>query len=183
MPVTKDFLLPVAVFGSAFNPPTKGHQDAIEQLLDQGYEVWLVPSFKHAWGKNMASYESRCQLLQAFGADLNLPLVKVMNVEHYIATEDRPVYSLTLLSWLQSQYPERQFALAIGPDNHENFSSFFGAETILKTWPLVVAKQRKPIRSTLVRSRVAQHQPIDDMVTPGTRQMIAELGLYQEIPA
>ena len=44
----------IAVMGSAFNPPSLGHKDVVEQALKQCDQVWLVPAFRHAWGKSMA---------------------------------------------------------------------------------------------------------------------------------
>lgn len=41
----------IAVMGSAFNPPSLGHKDVVEQALTQCDQVWLVPAFRHAWGK------------------------------------------------------------------------------------------------------------------------------------
>ena len=46
----------IAVMGSAFNPPSLGHKDVVEQALKQCDQVWLVPAFRHAWGKKMAAY-------------------------------------------------------------------------------------------------------------------------------
>ena len=54
----------IAVMGSAFNPPTLGHVDVIEQALANADRVWLVPSFRHAWGKEMAPYLDRCAMSQ-----------------------------------------------------------------------------------------------------------------------
>ena len=43
----------VAIFGSAFDPPTLGHADAVQFLLETKKfdQVWLVPSFRHAFAK------------------------------------------------------------------------------------------------------------------------------------
>ena len=61
----------IAVFGSAFNPPSVGHKSVIDSLthFDQ---VLLLPSISHAWGKQMLDYDLRCELVDAFIQDLNL---------------------------------------------------------------------------------------------------------------
>ena len=55
----------IAVFGSAFNPPSLGHKSVIDSLSHFDL-VLLVPSISHAWGKQMLSYEIRCELIDAF---------------------------------------------------------------------------------------------------------------------
>ncbi|RCU48749.1 nicotinate-nicotinamide nucleotide adenylyltransferase [Corallincola holothuriorum] len=169
----------IAVFGSAFNPPTRGHQDAISQLTEQGFEVWLVPSFKHAWGKEMASYEVRCEMVAAFIGDLDNPAVQLMAIEDQLQQADKPIYSMTLMEHLQRAYPAASFALAVGPDNANNFSSFHRSDELLANWPLVVVNERAPIRSTLVRARIANDEDISQWVTPAVRDVIHQHQLYQ----
>ncbi|MDF4536048.1 nicotinate-nicotinamide nucleotide adenylyltransferase, partial [Vibrio parahaemolyticus] len=48
----------IAVFGSAFNPPTLGHKSIIDSLGHFDL-ILLVPSIAHAWGKTMLDYELR----------------------------------------------------------------------------------------------------------------------------
>ena len=74
----------IAVVGSAYNPPTLGHADVIEQALGQADAVWLVPAYHHAWGKAMAPYDQRCAMAEALLADLAEPRVRLMAVEHLL---------------------------------------------------------------------------------------------------
>ncbi|MEF1220429.1 nicotinate-nicotinamide nucleotide adenylyltransferase, partial [Photobacterium damselae] len=46
----------IAIFGSAFNPPTLGHLSVLERL-SQFDKVLVLPSYAHAWGKVMLDYE------------------------------------------------------------------------------------------------------------------------------
>ncbi len=55
----------IAIFGSAFNPPSLGHKSVIESLSHFDL-VLLEPSIAHAWGKNMLDYQ--------FGANWLMPL-------------------------------------------------------------------------------------------------------------
>lgn len=59
----------IAVFGSAFNPPTLGHKSIIDSLGHFDL-ILLVPSIAHAWGKTMLDYELRSQLVDQFIQDI-----------------------------------------------------------------------------------------------------------------
>ena len=170
----------IAVMGSAFNPPTLGHKDVIEQALKQCDQVWLVPAFRHAWGKNMAPYEYRCQMVKLFTQDLADPRVSLHAIEHQIA-DDKPVYSFDLLEALQAQIqPEDQLFLVIGPDNAAAFDKFYRADDIRRRWQLLVVKERISVRSTKIRAALQHHKPVSAMTTPGVAAFLATHPVYGE---
>ncbi len=170
----------IAVMGSAFNPPTLGHKDVIEQALKQCDQVWLVPAFRHAWGKSMAPYEYRCQMVKLFTQDLADPRVTMHAIEHNIA-RDKPIYSFDLLETLQSQLrPEDQLFLVIGPDNAAAFDKFYRADDIRRRWQLLVVKERISVRSTKIRAALQHHQPVSAMTTPGVAAFLATHPIYGE---
>lgn len=70
----------IAVFGSAFNPPTLGHKSIIDSLGHFDL-VLLVPSIAHAWGKTMLDYELRSQLVDQFIQDIGSNKVQRSDVE------------------------------------------------------------------------------------------------------
>ncbi len=163
----------IAIFGSAFNPPTLGHCDAINYVLEQGYEqVWLVPSFQHAFGKQMLCYEARLNLLNAFQEDLANPAVKVCAVEQHIARDEQPVYTWDVLNHLQQTHPESEFAFVIGPDNQVNWHKFYKADEITQRWQVIAVPERQAIRSTLVRQAINENRPIAQLVTPSVANLI-----------
>ena len=55
----------IAVFGSAFNPPSLGHKSVIERLSHFD-KVLLVPSLSHAWGKEMLPFDTRIDMVLTF---------------------------------------------------------------------------------------------------------------------
>ena len=83
----------IAIFGSAFNPPTLGHADAIAWLTESGQfdQIWLVPAFKHAFAKDMLDYRKRIALLAKFVTDLANQTVFSHPIEHLISRNDQPV--------------------------------------------------------------------------------------------
>ena len=59
----------IAIYGGSFNPPTNGHKEVIKKLSNFE-EIILVPSYKHAWGKQVISFHQRVEMLELF-VDLN----------------------------------------------------------------------------------------------------------------
>ncbi|OFC70003.1 nicotinate-nicotinamide nucleotide adenylyltransferase [Alteromonas confluentis] len=171
-----------AVFGSAFNPPTRGHLDAIEHVLDHENnfeQVLLIPSYQHAFAKSMIDYNHRVALLQAFVDDIADKRVRAYPVEHLIANDGKPVYTFDVLSHLENtEFGGDQLSFVMGPDNQANWSKFYKAEEIEQRWGVFVVPERKAIRSTLVRDALSTSQPIDHLVTPSVAMYLQEHKLY-----
>ncbi|SIO31548.1 nicotinate-nicotinamide nucleotide adenylyltransferase [Salinivibrio sp. ES.052] len=155
----------IAVFGSAFNPPTQGHASVLKQLnhFDQ---VLLVPSYKHAWGKAMASYDSRCHWVQALIDDLALPNLKLCRCEAFLGKKGEPVTTFMLLSALQQDYPDAALTFVVGPDNLIKFGQFAHSEKILSRWSVLGMPEKVAVRSTHIRERLQQGLSISDLTTP-----------------
>lgn len=174
-------MMKIAVFGSAFDPPTLGHRDAIVQCLEDFDEVWLVPSYAHAFNKKMSAYYHRVQMLQRFINDLDEPRTKAVPCEPQIKnSETEPVYSIELLQYLQQHHPNVQLSLIIGPDNQRLFDKFYQAGRLKTEFSPYIVKERLPIRSTVVRDKVAVGASIQELVTPSVGRYILEFGLYQQ---
>jgi nicotinate-nucleotide adenylyltransferase len=172
----------IAVFGSAFNPPTFGHQDAINSILAHQPsfdQVLLVPSYQHAFGKHMLPYVHRVELLNRFAATLGNDCVKVCAIETEIAKDDKPVYTFDVLNYLQTQYyPDAQLTFVVGPDNVDNWHKFYRAEEILQRWQRLVVPQRKDIRSTYVRDAIVAGENVEKWVPKIVLDYIFEHRLY-----
>lgn len=170
----------IAVMGSAFNPPSLGHQDVIVQALKQCDQVWLVPAFRHAWGKKMAAYQQRCEMVDLFVQDIADARVRLCAFEHDIAT-DKPVYSYDLLAALQTRIQaDDQLLLVIGPDNAASFDKFHRAAEIQQRWQLLVVKERVSMRSTKIRAALQQHQSIAGMTTARVADYLSTHSVYDE---
>lgn len=170
----------IGIFGSAFNPPTRGHLGAISQALEACEEVWLVPAIAHAFGKDMLPFETRLSMTKAFAREVDggRGRVHVCEIEESIWDGENPVYTIDVLSTLQSHHPDKEFAFVVGPDNMRSFNRFKSFEDILSQWRLVSASDQSGIRSTLVRKSCAKQQGIHSMVTPSIERFIIKEGLY-----
>ena len=171
----------IAVMGSAFNPPSLGHKDVVEQALKQCDQDWLVPAFRHAWGKKMAAYQQRCEMVDLFVQDIADPRVSLCAIEHEIAS-DKPVYSYDLLAALQARIQtDDQLLLVIGPDNAASFDKFHRAADIQQRWQLLVVKERVSMRSTKIRTALQQHKSITKMTTARVADYLSTHPVYAEI--
>ena len=56
----------IGVFGSAFDPPTLGHQDVLQQAAGHFDRILLVPSASHAFNKKSQPFVTRLALLEVF---------------------------------------------------------------------------------------------------------------------
>lgn len=173
----------IAIFGSAFNPPTFGHMDAIESILDSQPpfdKVVLVPSYHHAFGKTMLAYEQRVALLNHFASSFVDKPVEVQAIEQHIAKSGKPVYTYHVLEFMQTElFPEDELTFVVGPDNLANWSKFYRAEDILKRWNRLVVPQRKDVRSTYVRDALEKGESVEKWIPPSVSLFIQQHGLYQ----
>lgn len=153
----------IGVFGSAFNPPTKGHMDCIKQIMGKFDKIILVPSYSHAFGKNMINFDTRVKMTTLAIEENDQQGILVSSIEKDIF-DGSPIYTWQLMMELERQYPNDQLTFVCGVDNAENFKMFDKSELILKRWGVCVVEERKKIRSTLVRQKVAKGESIIGLV-------------------
>ncbi len=165
----------IGVFGAAFNPPTLGHRDVIMQAKDHFNEILLVPSFSHAFGKNMLAIEHRLAMLALFIADLpkrNFPSVTISSIEETLFQKNGnkgPVYTFDVLSALASNYQDKsetvKLSFILGPDNSAPsvWQKFYRYQDIEKNWSLFIAKENLHIHSTNVRELCKNGAPISQL--------------------
>ncbi|MDO6693789.1 nicotinate-nicotinamide nucleotide adenylyltransferase [Aliiglaciecola sp. 3_MG-2023] len=176
----------IAIFGAAFNPPTLGHQDAIEYISAQHPSfdsILLIPSYAHAFSKKMLSYEHRVSMLHLFAQQLNDPKVEVFPVEEQLSDGTNPIYTFDLLTYLQAEYfPDAKLTFVMGPDNKVNWHKFYKSQEVTDNWEILVVPERVAIRSTEVRNNLINHQNIDNQVPKEVAQYINQHDLYVNSP-
>jgi nicotinate-nucleotide adenylyltransferase len=170
-------LLNIAIFGSAFNPPSLGHKSVLERL-NHFDRILLVPSIAHAWGKPMLSYELRCRLVDAFIADLACLKIERSDIEQQLYQPGQSVTTYAVLMALQAQYPEDELTFIIGPDNLFKFADFYRAEDILNQFSVMACPEKVHIRSTDIRESLHRGQSISGLTTPSVVRLIEMLSLF-----
>lgn len=184
----------IAVYGSAANPPHRGHGDCLAQLLTLGFDrILFMPAAGHAFGKAMQPFEARlfmARLLVAeqFGGD---PRIEVSSLEAELLARsaDGRVYSIAVLEQLRFQYPNAQLQLALGPDNirPEVFAKFRAHERLASEFGIVALQQRLSIRSTAIRAELAKAEPdrawLAQVLGAGLCDYLLSGGFYRGEPA
>ena len=160
----------IGVFGSAFNPPHRGHLDVVNQAVQAFEAVIVVPSFKHAFGKEMLAFEVRMSLTEALFGEKEQS-ISVSAVEREIANTnipDRPVYTYDVLQELQERNPAAEINFIVGPDNAhpDTWKRFYRSEDILAQWGIWVAEETVPVRSTLIREMIRNGERVPDTLCP-----------------
>lgn len=151
----------LAVYGGAFDPPHAGHLSVIQRALDMAEQILLVPSFRHADGKQMADFALRCTWLERLAARFG-ERVRCSRIEQQLGATGGVIYSYDLLSRLAEQYqlPTAQLALLIGEDNLPRLPSFHRAEQLRREFGLLVATEQTPLHSSAIRAMIAAGQTI-----------------------
>lgn len=149
----------IAVFGSAFNPPSLGHKSIIDSLMHFD-RVLLLPSISHAWGKEMLDYQARCELVDAFIEDLQSSNVVRSTVEETLYQPNHSVTTFAVLSELQRQYPEYEITFVIGPDNLLILLNFYKADEILNRWSVMACPETVKVRSTDIRKAISDKKTL-----------------------
>lgn len=162
----------LAVFGSAFNPPHMGHADVVNQALEVFDQVIMVPSFVHAFGKQMAPFALRVNLTQMLVEYCKWgERVSISSIEQDIAAQKpkgAPVYTFDVLNKLQAAHPQQGLVFVVGPDNAQTstWQKFYKADQIEARWGLWAAQERQPIRSTMIRTSINQGLKIGPNICP-----------------
>ncbi|MBD1558769.1 nicotinate-nicotinamide nucleotide adenylyltransferase [Vibrio sp. S9_S30] len=170
----------IAIFGSAFNPPTLGHKSVIESLTHFD-KVLLVPSYAHAWGKEMVDFGIRCQMVEGFISDIAQSNVELSQIEESLYRPEESVTTYALLEAFQETYPDAELTFVIGPDNFYNFSKFYRAYEITKRWSVMTCPEKISVRSTLIREKLAQNESISALTTRSVNNFLRKHVLYRNI--
>lgn len=104
----------IAIFGGSFDPPHAGHYEIVRRLARRKSvdEVWIVPVYRHAFGKKSAPFGERLKACRRFFKTLG-PKVKVKDWERRLGGVS---YTVRLLRFLHNKYPSAVFRLAVGAD-------------------------------------------------------------------
>ncbi|MCR9848669.1 nicotinate-nicotinamide nucleotide adenylyltransferase [Vibrio antiquarius] len=169
----------IAIFGSAFNPPSLGHKSVIESLSHFDL-VLLEPSIAHAWGKNMLDYPTRCKMVDAFIKDMGLSNVRRSDAEQVLYQPGQSVTTYALLEKIQEIYPTADITFVIGPDNFFKFAKFSRAEEIMERWTVMACPEKVKVRSTDIRNALVTGEDINAYTTPSICELLLNEGLYKE---
>ncbi len=190
----------IAVFGSAFNPPTLGHADVIAQCLKMNAfdKILLVPSISHVFAKKMAPFEDRVELLTLFLEDLSeqSPFKEAHHILELTLCEQElyepaprddqsppPVSTYQVLKYLETVqaalYDERcQLTFIIGPDNQALLPKFQHAKKLQKEFEILAVEETLKLRSTDLRLALQNGKSLHPYTTNRVALRLPEIAYY-----
>ncbi len=106
----------VALLGGSFNPPHVAHLMAAYWTLatQDVREVWLLPSFRHPFGKALVEFEDRVRMCEL--AARGVRGVAVCTAERDLAGDPLVGKTARTLEHLVEKHPDTDFALVVGAD-------------------------------------------------------------------
>lgn len=173
----------VALFGGSFDPPHEGHLAVMRHLLEVKLfkEVWLLPTFSHAFGKNLAPYAHRLAMLKECVQGLPVTLCEIEK-----EMQQTPSYTVDVLKELQKRHPAFEFYLVMGSDVAEKLDQWKDPSTLQKLarlYPLprggIPGSSFPDISSSMVRQKIRQNETIDELVPKSVAHYLQKYELYK----
>ncbi len=181
--------LTTALFGGSFNPPHYGHFLAAAWALLSGQvdEVWMMPAYRHPFGKELAPFDHRVEMCR-LGCSALSERIKVVEWEREFNT----VYTVDTVRLLKSKFPSRRFRLLIGSDILGERDKWKDFEVLEKLAPPLIAPRGgfsdvySPIPPLLpelssreIRQKIASgDSSVEYLLPPAVLGYIREHGLY-----
>jgi nicotinate-nucleotide adenylyltransferase len=181
----------IALLGGSFNPPHVGHLMAAWYVLatEPVEEVWLLPSYRHPFGKALAPFEERLQMCEL--AAESLRGVRVCAAEAELAADPLVGKTARTLEYLAAKHPALRFALAVGSDLLAEAGNWYRWDLVQERARIVVVgRQGHPagaegrpllpaVSSTGIRERLARGEDVSRLVPRKVLEYVRERGLYR----
>ncbi len=182
----------IALLGGSFNPPHVAHLMASYwALATQGVaEVWLLPSYRHPFGKQLEPFEDRVEMCRL--AAVALRGVHVCTAEAELRDDPLVGKTVRTLEHLREKHPRRLFALIVGADVLAETQKWYRFDRVKELARLiVVGRQGYPdehgraapalpaISSTDIRERLGRGEDVSALVPAKVLRYIEERGLYR----
>ncbi len=177
----------VGLYGGSFNPPHVAHQMVCLLALGVGRmeEVWAIPSFEHAFDKQLAGFEHRlamCRIMaRPFGSR-----VHVLDVERELGGKSR---TLVTVEHLRQRYPHHRFSLVVGSDILDEAHRWYGWDRLMEIVTLFVVPRGEgepgfgyalpTISSTRIRDALRVGEGVSAQLPGEVRDYIRDHGLYR----
>jgi nicotinate-nucleotide adenylyltransferase len=171
----------IAIFGGAFDPPHIGHTAICRWVFGKGRfdELFIVPCFKHPFGKDMEGFDHRLAMCRLAFGKLLLPL-RILDIEKSL-----PGPSLTHNTILRliEKNPDAKFTLIVGHDVAKELSDWHHIDKIKELVDIIEVPRGEEsaipnVSSTDVRTAIKGKKPYRHIVEPEVAIYIVTNSLY-----
>lgn len=183
----------IALLGGSFNPPHVAHLMAAYWVLatEPVSEVWLLPSYRHPFGKTLAPFDARVRMCELAARDLDSARVKVCLAERELAADPLVGKTARTLEHLVQQHPGTRFALAIGSDILADTEKWYRWPRVTELARIIVIGRGgheddvpglpalPAISSTEVRERIRRREDVSSLVPRSVLAFIESHALYR----
>jgi nicotinate-nucleotide adenylyltransferase len=173
----------VGLLGGSFDPPHCGHVllGAYALSVAPIDELWVVPTFAHAFGKALTPFEERVRMCELAFAPL--AAVRVLPLEQDLGV---PSYTYRTLETLRTTHSDVLFTLVVGSDVERDLPRWRNAERVRELASVWVAKRAEgtdaeflpAISSTEVRAMLRAGLDASRVVPSAVLEHCQEKGLY-----
>lgn len=179
----------IALLGGSFNPPHVAHvMAALWALATQRCrEVWLLPSYRHPFGKVLAPFEDRVAMCRLAVAAVRGAAVCAAEAE--LAADPLCGKTARTLEHLRQKHPDLDFALLIGADILPETAAWYRWDRVNELARVVVvgregyeggAELKLPaVSSSLVRQRLGRGEEVSSLVPRRVVDYVQARGLYR----
>lgn len=178
----------VGLFGGSFDPPHLGHIMVAAYALSVGQfdEVWVLPCWHHAFGKEMEAFGHRVEMAQlAFG--IFGGRVRVCEYERDFKTR----HTVDLVQRLRETMPAPEYTLILGSDNQQETQRWHRWEELSRMLPILWVPRGSEadpsffiagVSSTQVRQAFRDGKPevAQSLLPPAVFKHIQDNTLYQD---
>jgi nicotinate-nucleotide adenylyltransferase len=178
----------VALLGGSFNPPHVAHQMIALWVLstEQADEVWLMPCFRHPFGKGLVDFRHRIEMCRRAALALPPGRVQVSAVEEELGGESR---TLLTVQHLLATHPDCQLRLVIGADILQEKASWYRFDELARLAPpLVIGRSGYPspasvpelpaVSSSRIRELLLRGEDVSAWLPAPVLEYIRAEGLY-----
>ena len=187
----------VGLYFGSFNPIHMGHLIIAKNIIENNYldEVWFVVSPQNPLKQENTLLNSNHRLGLVKLAIESENKIKASNVEFGLP---KPSYTINTLTYLQENFPKKEFAIIIGSDGFQNIDRWKNGKKILENYEFYIYKRPgydilNPematitiidgpallISSSYIRSLIKQRKSIRYLVPDLVKEEIEKMGYYQ----
>ncbi len=180
----------IGILGGSFNPPHVAHLMAAYWTLatQDVSRVWLLPSYRHPFGKELAPYDDRVRMCEL--AARGVRGVEVCTAESELGDDPHVGKTARTLEHLHARHPSHAFSLVIGADIVGETEKWWRWERVLELARIVVvgregyppvpgAPSLPAISSTEIRARLSRGEDVSSVVPREVLAYAEARGLYR----